>query len=682
MFSLCFAGRAAVSGVAEAAISWRVVGASLLLKGFAFGSRHPTVAAVVAGQALSGDQISAIEALLREAQPRLEAAPEIQAATTDPQDGIGSSVEWLLTAMLRLQRATDIAVYERGKLITAGLDQASFYVPTTEAALLPLNQVLHAVVELMQFQSQHHDTRPDLGRLTDALGELTKASLTGLNIPKFVRAAEEMGIPFQVLPGQVYQYGYGRRGRWFESTFTDNTPHISAKIGRLKHVAAPMLRLAGIPVPDHAIAPTAEVAVKLAEQLGYPVVVKPADQDGNTGVAAGLQSAEEVTAAFHAARRHSNLILVEKHFAGSDYRVIVFHGDVVWAHQRVPAGVTGDGRHTVKELLDELNADPRRGKNLHAMVRTLEFNDEAAALLKQAGLETDTVPADGQFVKLRRASNQRNGGVIAPALDRMHPDNRRLAVRAAQALRLDIAGVDMLIPDIGVSWHESGAAINEVNTQPGTRQVSVDLMALILRRLVPGNGRIPVVVVLGADPGLQMVSALEVLIARNRAVPGCHDAGSVRVNGQVILPGTQDPYMAGRALCLDRAVDALVLSINDDSILRTGLPFPRFDILVLAGSHVVPRNKDAATAPIEPVIRDILTVVLPACDGTILTIDQSPLRLDGFEKYTQAQWRNLPSHPKDVLAALMDEIRAADARHLATAQPQPVVTALPELATA
>jgi cyanophycin synthetase len=668
-----------VSAVAEEAISWRVVGTSLLLKGFAFGSRHPTVAAVVAGQPLSGDQLSGIEALLREAQPRLEPAPE---SATASQDGISPSVEWLLTTMLGLQRATDIAVYERGKLISAAPDQASFYVPTTEAALLPLNHVLHVVLELMQLQSRDQDIQPHLGRLTEALAELTKASLTGLNIPKFVRAADEMRIPFQVLPGQVYQYGYGRRGRWFESTFTDYTPHISAKIGRLKHVAAPMMRLAGIPVPDHAIAPTAEVAVKLADQLGYPVVVKPADQDGNTGVAAGLQSAEDVTAAFHAARRHSNLILVEKHFVGRDYRVIVFHGDVVWAHERVPAGVTGDGRHTVLELLDKLNADPRRGTTLHAMFRTLEFNDEAAAMLKQAGLEADTVPAEGQFVKLRRASNQRNGGVIVPVLDRMHPDNQRLAVRAAQALRLDIAGVDMLIPDIGVSWHESGAAINEVNTQPGTRQVSVDLMALLLRRLVPGNGRVPVVVVLGADPALEMASALEVLIARNRAVPGCHDAKSVRVNGQVIQPGAVDPYMAGRALSLDRAVDALVLSINDDSILRTGLPFPRFDVLVLAGSHIVRGNKDAAPAPIEPVIRDILTVVLPACDGTVLTIDQSPLRLDGFEKYTQAKWRHLPAHPKDVLAALMDEIKAADARHLATAQPKPAAGAVPELATA
>jgi cyanophycin synthetase len=671
-----------MSAVAEDDVSWRVVGASLLLKGFAFGSRHPTVAAVVAGQPLNGEQISALDALLREAQPMLETVPDAPALTTDARDGIGPSVEWLLTTLLGLQRAADIAVYERGKVISAAPDQASFYVPTTEAALLPLNQVLHAVLELMQFQSQHQDTRPNLGRLTDALAELTKASLTGLNIPKFVRAAEEMGIPFQVLPGQVYQYGYGRRGRWFESTFTDNTPHITAKISRMKHVAAPIMRLAGIPVPDHAIVPTAEAAVKLAEQLGYPVVVKPADQDGGNGVASRLQSAEEVTAAFHAARRYSRLILVEKYFAGRDHRVIVFHGEVVWAHERVPVGVTGDGRHTVQELLDQLNADPRRGKNLHAMFKTLEFNDEAATLLKQAGLETGTVPADGQFVKLRRASNQKNGGTIAPVLDRMHPDNQRLAVRAAQALRLDIAGVDLLIPDISVSWHESGAAINEVNTQPGTRQVSVDLMAIILRKIVPGNGRVPVVVVLGADPALEMVSALEVLIARNRAVPGCHDAKGVRVNGHIIQPGTVDPYMAGRALCLDRAVDALVLSINDDSILRTGLPFPRFDVLVLAGGHIVRRDKDAAPAPIEPVIRDILTVVLPACDGTVLTIDQSALRLDGFEKYTQAQWRHLPAHPKDVLAALMDEIRAADARHLATVQPKPAAGAVPELATA
>jgi cyanophycin synthetase len=646
--------------------AWRVVGNSTALKGFALGSRYPMLVATIGGHKLTGAQRAAVIGRLREALPALEGAAE----TLPPEESFAASIEWLLATMDRLQLAAELPVYERGRLLAGTSDQARICLPTTENALLPLHQVLLAVLELVQAEARGDGYRHGLARLTEALAELRKAAALGLNVPKFIRAALELGMPFQALTG-VFQYGHGRRGRWLDSTFTDETSFIGATLARNKHLAARVLRAAGIPVPDHVVVDNVDAALAAAARLGYPVVVKPADRDGNLGVSADLQSPAEVTAAFQRARPHSALILVEKHVAGDDCRIVVFHGDVIWAHRRLPAGVVGNGRHSIAALVDALNAEPRRGTGAHAEFRMLPLDEEAGEMLQRAGLAANTVPAEGQFVRLRRASNQRNGGLIEPVLERMHPDNQLLAARAARALHLDIAGVDLIIPDIARSWRETGAAINDVNGQPGTRQIAEHLPAQILRALVPGDGRVPTVVVLGAAPNAPLVQGIETLLRSGQVIAGCHDTAGVRVNGQVVMQGAVSAYDAGMALSVDRSVGAIVLSIQDDSVLGTGLPIPRFDVLVLAGAHILPHSAAPETPNLLPVLQDLLSSILPACDGIVVTIDQSGLEATGFAHLTPARWQHVPAQADSFYRTVMDGLREAEARHAAPPNHRP-----------
>ena len=437
----------------------------------------------------------------------------------------------------------------------------------------------------------------------------------------------------------------------------------SATLARNKYLTSRVLRVAGIPVPDHFVVPTADAAVEAAGRLGYPVVVKPVDLDGGVAVSVGLTSPDEVSAAFHRSRALSNSILVEKHMEGRDYRVIVFQDQAIWAHERLPAGVTGDGHRTIAELVEQTNADPARRIGPNAALKALVLDDEAAALLGQAGMNARSVLAEGRFARLRRVNSIRNGGTAVPAFEQMHPDNRLLAVRAAQALRLDVAGVDVLTPDISRSWRESWAAINDVNGQPGTRQVMADLPALMLRKLVPGDGRIPTVLVLGAAPTTPVARGLEELLLRGKVVAGCHDAGGVRINGEIVMQGAVAAYDAGLAMTVDRSVGAIVLSINDDGVLRTGLPFPRFDVLVLAGAHILPHSAVPETPNLNPVLNELLSLILPACDGTVLTVDQSGLTLNGFAPMTSASWQHLPAEAERFYTTILGALRSAEARH-------------------
>lgn len=653
-------------------IPWRLLGQPLALGGFAFGSRYPGVVLRIAGSALPAEQLSSIERLLHTALPQLAGFPASRGAVDEGDDGSAPTIEWMLSIVHRVQIAAGLPIYERGRVFSSGRGTAGIFVPMGRRGVATLLKFFRLLFELMALSSGQEGVGECLSRITAVFSELERESPTGSNVPRFLRAAHALGMPFQELPGQLHLFGEGRHGRWLDSSFTDETSLIGGRIARNKLQAAAFLRMAGIPVPAHRAVVSADAALAAADELGYPVVVKPADLDGGVAVAADLLSAEEVVAAFKAAREKSANILVEKHFAGRDYRLTVFHDEVIWAIERVPGGVTGDGRHTVAALVEQLNADPQRGEGRHSPLKRLLLDEEAVALLRRAGLSPSSVPAAGRFVRLRRAANVASGGTPVAVMDRIHPDNRLLAIRAARALRLDLAGVDLLIPDISLSWRESGAAICEVNGQPHLGQsTAAHLYAEILRKLVPGGGRVPTVVVLGAPAASKLVSNLESRLLQNHVVAGCHDAAGVRVNGQVLMEGRVQPFAAGQALVLDRKAEAIVLSISDTGVLRTGLPFARFDLLVLAGSHLALNESETARLGAGQVMQSLLALILPACDGVVFTMEGSGLSISGMERLTSARWQQLPPEQGKALSTLMDALAVAELRNASPPESHP-----------
>ena len=209
----------------------------------------------------------------------------------------------------------------------------------------------------------------------------------------------------------------------------------------------------------------------------------------------------------------SRQILAEKHFDGRDYRLLVVQGELVRVVERVPAAVVADGVRTVRALLDAVNRNPRRGTGPNAILIHIDLDDEAIGLLSAAGVSADDVPESGRTLRLRRTANVSRGAMPADVTDNVHPDNARMAKRIAAILRLDIAGIGLLIPDISRSWMESGGVVCEVNAQPGLRCMTAgSLCSDILQKVVPRNGRIAVAVVVGGADGDEAAAAIAALL--------------------------------------------------------------------------------------------------------------------------------------------------------------------------
>lgn len=554
--------------------------------------------------------------LEREPDEKVLSVPE--SARSPMEEAVLSMLYW----MGRFYESAGLPVFENGKIIGTEEDVSAVMV------LLPTLPSMHKVTErsLLQFleifniASSGADIQDALNRLAlmhQSLGR--KAPVYTSNVLCLLWTSFQQGIPFFQIENQTYQFGYGSGSRILESTFTDQTSVIGTHFARVKPMGAALMKRAGIPVPEQRGVATVEEAVRAAGQLGFPVVVKPADLDGGTAVASGLMTMDEVRSAYTAARRQSEHIIVEKHFDGRDYRITVFQGNPVWIVEKVPGGVTGDGRSTVSELVDRLNLDPRRNTSAHSPLRKLVLDEEAGLLLAKKGLDSASIPAEGNYVQLRRASNIACGGTFFTVHSHIHPDNLSLAVRVASLFRLDLAGIDLLIPDISRSWMETGAAVCDVNAQPGLGGFeSIDIYEQILTTLVRGNGRIPVALVVGAALDWQLAGDVVSGLAGHGLAAGYGDRSGVRTDNSM-LHDTTVTYEAGTFLVMDSSIDAMLLSVNDIRLLSTGLPFERFDLLVLAGSDIS-GSPDIDSAGFDLQLQALFDFITPCCDGEVIMV--------------------------------------------------------------
>ncbi|HRW30821.1 MAG TPA: acetate--CoA ligase family protein, partial [Emcibacteraceae bacterium] len=267
----------------------------------------------------------------------------------------------------------------------------------------------------------------------------------GPSTASLVAAAEERDIPWLRLNKySLVQFGHGKHQKRIQATITSETNHIAVEISCDKEDTHNLLNDLGLPVPQQQMVYSSNEAIKAAQRIGYPVVVKPLNANHGRGVSINLSSDEEVEAAFDVAKEQgtSRAVLVESYMTGFDHRMLVVNNELVAVAKRVPGHVVGDGKHTIAELIDIVNEDPRRGVGHEKVLTILEIDSQARRLMKNAGYTEETVLEDGKIFYLRDTANLSTGGTAIDLTDVVHPDNKEMAQRAIQAVGLDVGGVD------------------------------------------------------------------------------------------------------------------------------------------------------------------------------------------------------------------------------------------------
>ena len=480
------------------------------------------------------------------------------------------------------------------------------------------------------------------------LRELDEDERLGPSTGAIVDAAVARGIPYRRLTqGSLVQFGWGSKQRRIQAAELDSTSAVAESIAQDKDLTKRLLHAAGVPVPLGRPVESLDEAWAVALEVGLPVVVKPQDGNQGKGVTVNITERAQLDDAYRVAEEYGT-VMVERFLPGHDFRLLVVGDHLVAAARREPPQVLGDAIHTVRELVDLVNLDPRRGEGHATSLTKIRLDDIAVARLATQGLTPDSIPAKGQRVVLRNNANLSTGGTATDVTDDVHPDLAARAVAAAQMIGLHICGVDLVCESVLHPIEEQGGGIVEVNAAPGLRMHLAPSygkprnvgQAMINEVFAPGqDGRIPVVAVTGTNGKTTTARLLAHLFSAQGLRVGMTNTDGVYVNGRQIDSGDCSGPRSARNVLLHPEVDAAVFETARGGILREGLGFDRCQVAVVTnigeGDHlglnyittvedlavlkrVIVQNVAADGYGVLNATDPIVAAMAPACPGKII----------------------------------------------------------------
>jgi cyanophycin synthetase len=425
-----------------------------------------------------------------------------------------------------------------------------------------------------------------------ALGPSTQAILDEANL---------RDIPWIRLNQQsLVQLGHGVHQKRIRATITSHTSSLGVDIASDKKLTNQLLAGTGVPVPRSEVVRNVDEAAAAAGRIGYPVAVKPVDGNHGRGVILNLADEAAVRAAYDLARPESRNggVVVETFLAGNDYRCLVIGGVLRAVAQRIPAHVEGDGKHTLNELVELTNADPRRGIGHEKVLTRIGVDGESIGYAREQGFELgDAVPA-GKRVYLKRTGNMSTGGISIDRTEEIHPENAEIAELAAKVVGLDIAGIDFICPDISLPVRQTGGGIVEVNAAPGFRmhtnptegEAQYVAKPVIDMLFPPGSpSRIPILAVTGSNGKTTTARMIAHILKGMGRKVGVTSTDGIMVDGRLIRRGDMSGPRSASTVLQNPNVEMAVFEVARGGILRAGLGYDRNDVAVVlnvTGDHL------------------------------------------------------------------------------------------------
>lgn len=424
----------------------------------------------------------------------------------------------------------------------------------------------------------------DVQRLREIREDVRFGPSTG----SIVDEAVSRGIPYIRLNDQsLVQLGYGVHQRRIQATVTDRTALIATDLASDKDATKRMLDQMGVPVPRGVkLADESEIDDAI-ERIGFPVVVKPLDANHGKGITVGLDNLEDTRAAFNLAKGFSRRVIIERALSGQDFRALVIDNKLVAVAERRPAHITGDGKHTVRELIDSTNRDPRRGYGHENVLTLISVDEQTESLLAAQNLTLESVPPANAEVQLKLTANISTGGTAIDRTDDVHPFNVSLFERIARIVGLDVAGIDVVAPDLSTPLTENGGGVIEVNAAPGFRMhiapsegIARNVAEHVVSMLFPPGtpARIPVIAVTGTN-GKTTTTRLIAHILRNSGLHvGFTTTEGIYIGNSLVQAGDNTGPVSAQLVLKDPTVQVAILETARGGILRAGLGFDRCDI--------------------------------------------------------------------------------------------------------
>lgn len=428
----------------------------------------------------------------------------------------------------------------------------------------------------------------DLSEDIQTLREIREEYRLGPSTGSIVEEAIGRRIPYiRLNRHSLVQLGYGVNQKRLQATVVSTTSSIAVEIACDKEETKNLLEKAEIPVPKGFICYDEEDLRDVIKKIGYPLVTKPVNGNHGKGATTNLRNWEDAVKGLVAAKNYYRSVIVEKYIVGHDHRVLVINYKFVAAAKRTPAAVTGDGKSTIKELIDSVNTDPRRGYGHEKVLTAIKVDEFTNGILNERGLTLDSVLDNGEELLLKPTANISTGGTATDITDIVHPDNVFMCERIARIIGLDICGIDIITPDLSQPIQEVGGAILEVNAAPGFRMHLAPTEGLprnvadpVINMLYPpgSSARIPIVAITGTNGKTTTTRLIAHIVKQAGYKVGYTTTDGIYIQNQMMMRGDCTGPVSAQFILKDPSVEFAVLETARGGILRAGLGFDHCDI--------------------------------------------------------------------------------------------------------
>ncbi len=438
-----------------------------------------------------------------------------------------------------------------------------------------------------------------IDKVLKRLQQITFDSKLGPSTQAIYDEARRRHIPVRRLGGDsLLQLGYGKQMRFIEASLPGSTSSIAVDLAKNKQMVKDLLKENNIPVPCGGIVNSEDGAVVLAEQIGYPIVVKPWDANQGKGVTTNIEDESLLRKAYHLANSFAKHIIVEKYIRGKDYRILVVGNKVAAVAERRPPYVIGNGLHSISELLEEANKNPNRGIGHEKPLSKILLDSVAKEFLARSELNENSIPKIGELVYLRENGNLSTGGSARDCTRDIHPVNKEMAIKAAKIIGLNVAGIDMVMENISEPLTLLNGAIIEVNAAPGLRMhlypcegEGRNVAAAILDQMYPAGSMssIPIISITGTNGKTTVARLIRHVLSLAGQKVGMTCSSGTYIGKECIAEGDNTGPLSAHSILYNRDVEVAVLETARGGIIRRGLGYDLADVGVItniSGDHL------------------------------------------------------------------------------------------------
>ncbi|RFU66551.1 cyanophycin synthetase [Peribacillus glennii] len=486
---------------------------------------------------------------------------------------------------IELQLAAGIDV-RRGKTITAkkpGIYYVTYAYKEQQSGLYSFEAAME-IAGLLLKGEKHLDSRPYVNKVA----ELYYKNKLGPSTEAIYEAAILSNIPVERIgEDSLLRLGTGSRQKFVQATISSQTSSLAVENSCDKQLTKEILKSCSLPVPDGEVVSTMEEIFAQSEIMGFPLVIKPLNGRQGQGVITNIKNKEQLFNVVSCLDQHVDKYILERHYEGNDYRILVVDGRLIAASLRVPPFVIGNGVDTIRDLINEENKNPLRGDGHEKAMSKIPLNHTVSCYLEKLDLTLDSIPDKGKIIQVVGNANLSTGGKAIDVTDQVHPTIRKIAVTAAKAIGLDIAGIDFICKDISKPFDKHEMAIIEINAAPGIRMhhypsegKSRDVGKAILDYLFKTReeASIPIISVTGTNGKTTTTRLVNYFLAKEGVTVGMTNSDGVFVDNVAIDQGDCSGPISARKILHNPTVDFAVLETARGGIVREGLAFRHCDV--------------------------------------------------------------------------------------------------------